>query len=199
MTLPRIDFGVNYGAIATLRFKTIITRKGDGTEQRISKWRKFLLDFQVGDRTLDRAELEVLQNFIATVRGKFKTFRIKNWLDYKAVNQAIGTGNGVLTQFQLTKTYGFTNPLTIDITLPVSGTLSVKVAGVTATGWTCDYETGILSFSPAPTGAIVATYEFDVLCSLSVDATSHLFEAFEKATGERFFKTGQITARQERI
>jgi uncharacterized protein (TIGR02217 family) len=199
MPLPRIDFGVNYGAIATLKFKTRIIRKGNGTEQRISKWRKFLLDFQVGDRTLDRAELEVLQRFIATVRGKFKTFRFKNWLDFKAVNQAIATGNGVITQFQLTKTYGFTNPLTINITLPVEGTLSITVAGVDNFTWVCDYETGILSFSPAPTGAIVATYQFDVLCSLSVDATSHLFEAFEKDTGERFFKTGQITARQERI
>ena len=60
--------------------------------------------------------------------------------------------------------------LTRPITLPVDGTLTVKRNGSTVTGWTCNYSTGLVSFTvPPAAGVISATCEFDVRCRFDVD------------------------------
>ncbi len=53
--------------------------------------------------------------FFEERRGRLHGFRFKDWSDYKscapsetlsALDQAIGTGDGAMAAFQLTKTYG---------------------------------------------------------------------------------------------
>jgi uncharacterized protein (TIGR02217 family) len=100
-------------------------------------------------------------------------------------NQILGTGNGTLATFQLTKTYG-SGPSAYrrDITKPVAGSVRVAVQGVEvpASGFAVDTTTGILTFVPSripASGAVVtAGFEFDVPVRFDSDALSIDLSAF---------------------
>ena len=81
-------------------------------------------------------------------------------------DQAIGTGDGATTTFQLVKTYGAAHaPWARTIAKPVAGSILVAVDGTPlAEGWSCDDTTGVVTFAAAPAdgAAITAGYEFDV-------------------------------------
>ena len=62
--------------------------------------------------------------------------------------EAVGTGAGVVLQFTLAN-----NPI-------VYGSEIIYVAGLSVTNYTMDYNTGIITFSGAPTGAITADYTY---------------------------------------
>lgn len=125
--------------------------------------------------------------------GQLYGFRWKDWADYKSCktknipafgDQAIGTGNGTQTQFQLVKNYvsgayGYART----IRKPVAGTVLIGKAGVNqSSGWTVDTTTGLVTFTVAPTAgqAITAGFEFDVpvrfdanKLTISIDAFNH--------------------------
>jgi len=130
--------------------------------------------WQVGNRKVLRAELDYLQAFWRARRRGLQRFRLKDWGDFATTyngtnDQGIlggGTGNGVLTQFQLIKRYQ-PNGDTQDriITKPVAGTVQIYVNGVAQdNGWTVNTTTGIVTFAGAPAnGAVLrAGFEFDV-------------------------------------
>lgn len=96
-----------------------------------------------------RAQMDVLVAFFRARKGRAYGFRFKDWTDYKAANQSIGSGDGTTTTFPLTKTYssgGVTE--TRRITKPVAGTVSILVGGIPQAGrWAVDTATGMVSFS----------------------------------------------------
>ena len=53
----------------------------------------------------DQAQLDDLIAFFRARKGKAYGFRFKDWTDYKATGQLIGTGDGVIKTFQLVKWY----------------------------------------------------------------------------------------------
>ena len=83
-----------------------------------------------------------------------------------ATDQALGSGDGAATAFQLVKTYGSVYaPWTRTIAKPVAGSILVAVDGAPVTeGWSCDDTTGLVTFAAAPEvgAAITAGYEFDI-------------------------------------
>jgi len=118
--------------------------------------------------------MDTLQAFFRSHYGKAYGFRFKDWSGYQAVGQNIGTGNGVLTSFQLTKTYtsGAYN-YSREIKKPVSGTVKIYLNSVLqSSGYSVDYSTGLITFTVAPsTGVIVsADFEFDVPVRFDTDA-----------------------------
>ena len=111
---------------------------------------------------------KTVRNYFTVVKGKAYGFRIKNFWDYQDEGLGIlgsGTGNGTTTAFQIYKRYTV-GALSTDkpIKKPVTGTVGVKVNGVTVGGWTVDTTTGIVTFTVAPSnGAVLTcTFEFDV-------------------------------------
>lgn len=128
--------------------------------------------WQVGNRKVLRAELDYLQAFWRARRGGLQRFRLKDWGDfsttYNGINDQgiLGTGNGVLTQFQLIKRYQPSGDSQDRIIIkPVTGTVQVYVNGtLQATGWSVNTATGIVTFTSAPAIAAVlrASFEFDV-------------------------------------
>ena len=90
-----------------------------------------------------------------------------------ATDQAIGTGDGATTAFQLVKVYASgSQSWTRTITKPVDGTVKVAIDGTEQTsGWSVDTTTGLVTFTTAPaTGAIItAGFEFDVPVRFDTD------------------------------
>ena len=52
-----------------------------------------------------QAQIDELIAFFRARRGKAYGFRFKDWTDFKATGQLVGTGDGALAQFQLVKHY----------------------------------------------------------------------------------------------
>lgn len=95
--------------------------------------------------------------------GKAYGFRFKDWTDYQAVGQIIGTGNAVLTAFQLNKIYSSGgNSYSREIKKPVSGTVKIYLNSVLqVSGYSVDLTTGIVTFSSAPGSGVVVSADFD--------------------------------------
>ena len=156
----------------------------NGFEERNSPWaharRRY--DAGAGMRSLD--DLAALIAFFEARRGQLHGFRWKDWADYKtclpsqpisATDQVIGTGDGVTTAFQLSKTYASGgSTYTRVLRKPVAGSVIVAVAGVVQTlpaGFTVAPATGIVTLNlPPALGAVVtAGCEFDVPVRFDTD------------------------------
>lgn len=132
-----------------------VQRSDGGHEVRELRASQSLLEFDVSYpisvRTHPRL-LEVRDCFKAT-RGGHHSFDFRDWLDYQATDELFATGDGATTVFQLVKTYSFGG---VDherrIQRPVSPITLKKNGVVTATGFTVDYDLGVVTFSAAPVG-----------------------------------------------
>ena len=120
--------------------------------------------------------------FFEERRGKLYAFRFKDYSDFKsckpsqtvsAMDQVIGTGDGVTVVFHLVKNYGVTRPWARPITAPVVGTILISVNGVATILFTADVTTGIITFNAGaipPNGAVIAAgFEFDVPVRFDTD------------------------------
>ncbi|MEG3437663.1 DUF2460 domain-containing protein [Pannus brasiliensis CCIBt3594] len=185
----RLNLGIDYGTLATLTARTGIIEEGGAGEQRSIGWEQPLLRFNLGERGYRDEKLEYIIDFQRQRKGAYQGFRFKDWSDWKAIGQAIGTGDGVTTQFQLYKSYtvaGWT--VKRPITKPVEGTVKVYVDGVErVSGWTVNTLTGVITFSAAPAGAITADFEFDVPTRFEGDEIRLRFEVFEPGTGRKIY------------
>lgn len=114
----------------------------------------------------------MLVAFFRARRGQAHAFRFSDLLDHNsgsdpvsALDQMLGTGDGVTTRFAIVKQYGeATDPQTRRITRPIASTVVVAVGGaVQFTGWTVS-DGGYVDFATAPSAGSVLTvgFEFDV-------------------------------------
>ena len=166
--------------------RTDVVTLGSGFEERNSRWADSRRSYNAGYgiKTLD--DLHAVIAFFEERRGRLHGFRWRDHADWKscpperapaALDQAIGVGDGVTTDFQLTKTYGATfAPWTRQIAKPVQGAVQVAVGGASQTpqtDFTVDATTGRIGFLPghipAAGAAITAGYEFDVPVRFDTD------------------------------
>jgi uncharacterized protein (TIGR02217 family) len=174
---------------------TQIVTLASGREVRNSRWahsrRRY--DAGLGIRTLDA--LATVVAFFEERRGRLYGFRWRDRLDWKsclpsqppaATDQAIGTGDGVTTTFQLCKHYGtgiatYRRP----IAKPLPGEVSVAIDGAASdpAHVACDATTGLVSFAaghaPAPGAVVTAGFLFDVPVRFDIDAIEVDLSAFE--------------------
>lgn len=125
--------------------------------------RRFDISFPTDD--YDGSIITAVKNQFAVARGPLYPFRFQDWSDYKLEMEPIGTGNGVLTTFQIIKTYASGSDSHVrPITRPVSPIQVYKNAVLQVSGYSVDYTTGIITFSaPVTNGHVVAVNgEFDV-------------------------------------
>ena len=180
----RFPPNLSFGSIGGPERRTEIVTLANGFEERNTPWahsrRRY--DAGVGMRSLD--DVETLIAFFEARRGQLYGFRWKDWSDYKSclpndtpayTDQVIGIGDGVETNWQLTKTYAsggheYVRP----ITKPVAGTVRVGIGGdeqQEAVHYQVDLTTGIVTFATPPDiGAeITAGFEFDVPVRFDTD------------------------------
>lgn len=164
---------IAYGATGGPGFSTTITTMRSGFEQRNRDWEEELGEWEIstGDKT--QSDIDAIISFFRCRNGRLYGFRLKDWTDYKAVAQPLGTGNGIKTTFQLVKIYssgGYTQQR--KIRKPVAATVKIYLNSILqSSGFTLDATTGIVTFATAPgVGvAVSADFEFDVPVRFNVD------------------------------
>lgn len=167
MSFEEIRFpdSIAFGSTSIPEFSTNVITMRNGSEQRNANWEDCRLSFNVLNGIKTATELSELLTFFRARSGMAIGFRFKDWSDYKAVGQVLGTGDGTNTTFQLIKYYtNGTKTHSRTITKPVSGSLKVYVDSVETTDYTIDLTTGIITFNTAPADIkeVKADFEFDV-------------------------------------
>lgn len=174
---------IAYGSGGGPEYSTDIVITHGGYEQRNINWSQARAKYNVAHGVKTQAQLDALIAFFRARKGRAEGFRFKDWSDYKATAQIIGTGNGTNQIFQLVKTYssgGVSETRTI--TKPVVGSLAVYVGGALQAGsaYTLDSTNGKISFTTAPANAAVITadFEFDVPVRFDTDRLSATLDAY---------------------
>jgi uncharacterized protein (TIGR02217 family) len=169
---PKIAYGASGGPM----FNTTIVTTFGGFEQRNVNWQKSRGRWDISTGIKTKTDMDAVIAFFRARFGKAYGFRFKDWSDYQAVGQSLGTGNGVLTAFQLTKLYtSGSNTYSREIKKPVSGSVKIYLNSVLqASGYTLDLTTGIVTFTTAPGSgvAISADFDFDVPARFDTDQLS---------------------------
>lgn len=165
-----------------------------GREHRNYPTRVFKRRFNVGYGMRDLDDLYDVYTFFIQRGGSEKSFRFKDWSDYKSgspnsvvasSDQTIGDGDGTQTAFQIVKNYG---SFQRTITKIVAGTDKVAVNGVDqvrGSDYTIVNTTGVITFSTAPTAghSVTCGFEFDVPVR---------FDGDDLDVNVEHFKAGQI-------
>jgi len=156
---------IAFGSVSMPEFNTDVIIMKNGSEQRNINWDSCRLKYNVLNGIKSTTELAELLTFFRARKGKAIGFRFKDWSDYSASDQNLGTGDGVETDFQLVKKYtSGSTTYTRKITKPVSGSLTVYIDDIENTDYSIDLTTGIITFNTAPAVSeiITADFEFDV-------------------------------------
>lgn len=171
----RLPESIGLGASGGPEFSTDVTETFGGYERRNVNWPHPRRRYDVGYAVRTKSDFAAVSAFFHARKGKAYGFRFKDWSDFAATGQAIGTGDGVRTEFQLVKNYVSSVTYSRAITKPVAGTVSVYVNGTPQlSGWSVDTTTGVVTFTapPANGAAITADFEFDVPVRFDTDALS---------------------------
>lgn len=164
---------ISYGSSGGPEYTTDIVISTSGHEQRNVNWSQARLRYNVAKGVKTKDQLSALIAFFRARKGRAFGFRFKDWSDYAASNEVIGTGNGTQTQFQLVKRYisGGVQETRL-ISKPVAGTVNVYRNSVLQTsGVSVNHATGVVTFSSAPAfgSTITASFEFDVPVRFDTD------------------------------
>ncbi len=172
----RFPEDISYGSSGGPEYATDIVETQSGHEQRNVNWQQARARFNVAHGVKTKAQLDALIAFFRARKGRAYGFRFKDWTDYQASGEVIGTGDDVTQSFQLTKAYssgGVSESRTI--TKPVSGSVTVYFDGVVqSSGWSIDSATGIITCDAAPANGIEisADFEFDIPVRFDTDRLS---------------------------
>lgn len=173
---------ISYGSSGGPEYATDIVISGSGHEQRNIHWSQARARYNVAHGVKTKAQLNALIAFFRARKGRAYGFRFKDWTDYQATEQALGTGDGSTTQFQLVKHYlsgGVDEVRTI--TKPVNGTANIyKDSVLQTTGVSVAHSTGMVTFTAAPANgvSITADFEFDVPVRFDTDRLSAALESY---------------------
>ncbi len=180
----RFPANLSFGSVGGPERRTEVVTLQNGHEERNTPWahsrRRY--DAGVGLRSLD--DVEALIAFFEARRGRLHGFRWKDWSDYRsclpsrapsALDQTIGTGDGVTAVFRLQKTYRSGEQVYVrPVAKPVQGSVLVAVAQdpkVEGLEFEVDPATGLVTFEtpPALGTEISAGFEFDVPVRFDTD------------------------------
>ncbi|WP_316014556.1 DUF2460 domain-containing protein [Roseobacter sp. HKCCA0434] len=188
----RFPLSIGFGSTGGPERRTEIVTLASGHEERNTPWAHSRRRYDAGLGMRSRDDLEEVIAFFEARAGQLHGFRWRDWSDWRtapssreieAFDTEIGVGDGVMTAFQLSKTYR-SGPATYvrPIVKPVAGTLRLAVGGVQIySGFALDHVTGIVSFDVAPQdGAVIeAGFEFDVPVRFDTDRIETSLGAFE--------------------
>jgi len=191
----RLPVRLAFGSTGGVERRTDIVTLASGYEQRSTPWADGRRRYLIGGGVRPLDEAQALVAFFEARQGRLNGFRFQDFADFAssspgagitALDQPIGTGDGVTTIFQLCKTYGdgatgYVRP----IRKPVAGTVVIAVAGValTPSAFAVDATTGLVTLAAAPAAgqAITSGFQFDVPVRFDADRIDMTLESFEAA------------------
>ena len=190
----RFPLDISLGARGGPERATDIVTLASGREERNSRWLHSRRRYNAGYGVKSRADMAAVLAFFEERRGRFHSFLWRDGLDFSsngtetptALDQVIGTGDGVEISFTLTKRYGANfDPYLRPITKPVANTVVMAVAGipVPATEFSVDALTGVVTFDTAPAdgAAVTAGFLFDVPVRFDIDRLDVELTSFDAA------------------
>jgi uncharacterized protein (TIGR02217 family) len=149
---------------------TAIVTAAGGHEARNAAWAQARTHYDVGPGLRSEADIAALLGFFRARLGPARGFRLRDPFDWATTDAAIGTGDGTTMRFALVKRYG---DVARRITRPVTGSVTVKVAGVPTTAFTLEPGGHIAFDAPPAAGmAITASFAFDVPVRFAEDRLS---------------------------
>lgn len=190
----RFPATLSFGSVGGPERRTDVVAISNGFEERNSPWahsrRRY--DAGVGMRSLD--DVETMIAFFEARYGQLYAFRWKDWSDYRsckpslditAFDQVLGKGDGVKTQYQLTKTYrsgAYEYPR--PISKPVAGTVRVAIEQdelQESIDYSVNLDTGVITFGRAPDPGleVLAGFEFDVPVRFDTDRIQTSIASFQ--------------------
>ena len=179
----RFPDNIAYGATGGPEFATTVVVSGAGHEQRNVNWAEARGRWDVGTGLKNQAQLDALIAFFRARKGKAYGFRFKDWTDFKATGQLLGTGDDATTAFQLIKHYPSGSAVeSRTISKPVAGTVRIYFDGVEQLAdWFVDVATGIVAFTtpPAQDVDVTADFEFDVPVRFDTDHMAVTIETYK--------------------
>lgn len=197
MSFQEVQFPTNirYSSSGGPQYNTEVIVLQSGHEQRNGNWSIPRHAYNI-NALKNGGDIQTVLDFFHAMRGRLHGFRFKDWSDFTsndgtsavaATDQPLsGVVDGVNDTFQCVKEYTIgSETLTRTITKIVSGTFVLAVDGVpTGSGWTLDYNTGIVTFTVAPTVGKVLTagFEFDVPVRFDTDHLDMEQSYFETVT-----------------
>lgn len=163
---------IAYGATGGPEWGTALFAAPGGWEQRTQMFQQVRGRWDVSFLNVSKAQATTLVDFFRAVAwGKAGAFCFTDWRDHTFAN-VIGTGDGVLREFQLVKVYtsgtlSYARPLS----RPVAESLVVTLNGVLTEDYTVDTMGGLLIFTTPPSSGtqIHVTGEFEVLVRFETD------------------------------
>lgn len=162
---PSFPLALAYGATGGPVYSTDLVQRASGLEARNQNWRQPRCQWDVGSQHRTPAEVdELVQFFHAVAQGMTHSFRFRDFTDDTFAN-AIGTGDGTTTTFQLVKVYTYgAQQTTRMIGKPMAGSLHMYVAGVAVEEYDPDFTTGQVTFwtPPGPGAEVSARGMFEV-------------------------------------
>ena len=175
----RLDEDVERAAQGGPGFFTTVLMLSSGYEKRNINWARARAKWELSYGVDTKENQEAVLAFFYARRGKAYGFRFKDWLDYQIgvdstdTPQEIATGDNSQTQFQVVRRYtDDIDTFDREVTRLVAGTVRVFLDSVEqGAGWTVDVNTGVITFSGAPTmgQSIGVICEFDVPVRFDID------------------------------
>ena len=179
----RFPDNISRGARGGPERRTQIVELASGDEERNASWANSRRRYDVAYGIRRADDLAAVVAFFEARNGRLHGFRFKDWGDHKSclpsgipspTDQAIGTGDGATTAFQLVKRYASGSQTWVrTITKPVAGTVRVALDGAEQlNGWSVNTATGVVTFDGAPAEGVVLTagFAFDVPVRFDTDA-----------------------------
>jgi len=163
MALPILSVSSHYPRRRAVEFYTIKSEFESGVVRTREGWTRERSRFGLSWRSIRNTDAATLWAFYQGRKGAALLFDVQDYRDYQVTDEAVGTGNGSQTAFQLDKKF-------IE-----EGSETVKVGGVTKTrgvDYTINNDTGVVTFGAAPGEgvAVTASYEFYYRCSFEQDS-----------------------------
>jgi uncharacterized protein (TIGR02217 family) len=157
---PRVEAGFSVVPASS----TLIKMLRSGRERRNGQWAQKRRRYTAKLASFTLEERQELLGVIHATEGALHSFRLKDWLDYRARNVSLGVAPSGSTPVQLTVPYTFGSQThTRTITKPVASTLVLRQAGTPKAG-TLDDTTGLFTPTTAWSAgqALTADFDFDV-------------------------------------
>lgn len=175
---------ISYGAVGGPGWSTSVVTTVSGHERRNANWSQARGRWNVAHGLKRREQAAELIAFFRARMGRAYGFRFKDWTDYRATGQALGTGDGTTSSFQLAKRYPSGSEVEQrTIAKPVAGTVKIYRDGVEAAsaGWSVDTTNGLVTFAAAPAIGVLVTadFEFDLPARFDTDRMEITIETFE--------------------
>jgi len=162
MSTAVLTFTPEFGLQEDVEFSTLVFQADSGREKRRAKWSRPIRTISCSLNNQSDVGIGLMCDFFKARQGKYDPFWVKFPTSYKVTAEAVGTGNGSQTVFNL-------DYFPVDITtvkVYVNGVL--RTTGVTIVNDLTN-EIAKITFAPAPTAGAVITADYEYYIQVRFD------------------------------